>query len=201
MGDDAVDGAEDDATLEPGLDDGVDHRAMSAPDLASAYVRHLLDGSGDRAARLRAIASVGAQDEVFRRLRDDPDPMALIDAIAACDQAVEVVHVLGAGVMEDFLQWRPEFWHQVDDRCSGDATWAQMASGVWLPDAICEQLPPRLRALAPSVLAPEESSRRGRRRREKAERKARARKSGNGRTEPRRFEGMSVPDDRDDGRG
>ncbi len=166
-----------------GWDDPNDYEAMGATELAQAYLEHLADGLGDRAGRLRAMTSVGAQDEVFRRLRDDPDPIALIDAIVRHDLPIEDVYGLGAGILEDFLQWRPEYWELVEDRCSSSPVWAQMASGVWLHDSIREQLPPRLRALIPSVFEPVEESRRSRRARERAERKARTRKSWNGRVE------------------
>jgi hypothetical protein len=188
--DDDVDDAEyEHAVWVLGGDDSTDYEAMGAPELAQAYLEFVVDSRGARGARLRAAVNAGVHNEVFERLRVGPDPMALVDAIVRCDPSDEDLWSLGAGVMEDFLQWRPEHWEMVDDRCSHSAVWAQMASGVWLRDSIREQMPPGLRALIPSVFGPEEESRRGRRAREKAERKARTRKSWNGRTAPRRLQG------------
>jgi hypothetical protein len=200
--DDDVDDAEyEHAVWVLGGDDSTDYEAMGAPELAQAYLELVVDSRGDRGARLRAAVNAGVHNEVFERLRVGPDPIALIDAIVRCDPSDEDLWSLGAGVMEDFLQWRPEYWEMVDDRCSHSEVWAQMASGVWLRDSIREQMPPRLRALVPSVFVLGEESGRDRRRREKADRKARTRKNRNERTEPRRLDGMPVPDARDGGRG
>lgn len=201
MDDDVVGAAEEAAAWLDAWGDRTAYEAMGVPELARAYVEHLVDLRGDRAARLRAEASIGVHDEVFARLEHAPDPIALIDAIVQHDLAVEGVYIIGAGVMEDFLQWRPEYWEMVADRCASNSVWARAVSGVRLHDSILEQIPPRLRAVIPSVPGPGEETRRGRRRREKAERKARTRKSWNGRTEPGRFDGMPLPDDRDGGRG
>ena len=179
MGDDVVDGAEDEsAAWVEAWWDTRDYEAMGAPELAQAYLEFVVDGIGDRAGRLRAEANAGAHSEVFERLQHDPDPITLIDAIVRCAPPVEVVWVLGAGVMEEFLRWRPELWEQVEERCSGSSVWAQMVSGVWLDGAVREKMPARLRALIPSVSVsePVEESRRSHRAREKAERKARTRK-------------------------
>lgn len=182
--------AEEAAAWLDAWDDRSLYEAMGVPELAQAYVEFLVDSRGDRAARLRAGASIGVHDEVFSRLEHAPDPIALIDAIVQHDLAVEDVFSIGAGVMEDFLRWRPECWELVDDRCASNSVWAQAVSGVWLHDSIREQLPPRLRALIPSVFGPgEEETHRSRSAREKAERKARTRKSWNGWTAPRSFQG------------
>jgi hypothetical protein len=191
MGDDA-DGTKDEAAAWLACDDPNFYEAMGAQELAQAYLGFLVDWRGDQAARQRAEASIGVHDEVTSRLQHDSDPMALIDAMARHDLPIEVIFDLGAGVMENFLQWRPEYWELVDDRCSGSPVWARAVSGVWLHDSIRDQLPPRLRALIPSVFGPGEETRRGRRAREKAERKARTRKSWNGRTAPRRLQGVSA---------
>ncbi|MFF2622646.1 hypothetical protein [Oerskovia jenensis] len=189
MDDDVVGAADEGAAWLDAWGDRTDYEVMGVPELARAYVEHLVDLRGDRAARLRALDAIGVHDEVFSRLEHAPDPIALIDAIVQHDLAVEDVYSIGAGVMEDFLQWRPECWEMVADRCTSNSVWARAVSGAWLHDTIREQLPPRLSELIPSVFEPVEESRRSRRAREKAERKARTRKSWNGRTAPRGLRG------------
>lgn len=193
MGDDVVDGTEEEsAAWVEAWYKTRDYEAMGASELAQAYVEFLVDSRGDRAARLRAGDNIGVYDEVCSRLQHGPDPITLIDAIVRHDLPIEGIYSLGASDMEDFLTWRPEYWELVDDRCSHSAVWAQMVSGVRLGGTIREQMPPRLRALIPSVSEPVEESRRSRRAREKAERKAPTRKSWNGRTAPQGLRGVGA---------
>ncbi|GAA3212240.1 hypothetical protein GCM10010488_07900 [Oerskovia jenensis] len=68
MDDDVVGAADEAAAWLDAWGDRTDYEAMGVPELARAYVEHLVDLRGDRAARLRALDAIGVHDEVFSRL-------------------------------------------------------------------------------------------------------------------------------------
>ncbi len=113
--------------------------------LAVRYQTFVTLSGGDRPSRLASDAHVEAFLEVSDRVRVDPDPLGLLDALVVlardADDGGAFAGAVGAGPVEDVLTGRPELWPALAERCRASDAWADTVRGAWVDPDLAASMP------------------------------------------------------------